>query len=75
MQLTIVPISQIDSDFMLPAYSKVKLCQTMNHMQLEIDRLNGSKLALDEAKKIILIEQLEGMKMALNLTGYRLIYH
>jgi hypothetical protein len=43
-------------------------------MELEVERLAGSKLALDQAKQIIITQQLEGMKTVIQLAGYTLIY-
>lgn len=74
MQLTIVPIHQNNRISRLTDQSKQNFLKTIEHTQLEIDRLKESKLALDEAKRIILTAQLEGMKMALDLTGNTLIY-
>lgn len=74
MQLTIVPLSQSEKISRLTDRTKKDLLKTIEHMELEIDRLSESSLALDEAKKIVITEQLEGMKLALILTGHTLIY-
>lgn len=74
MQLTIVPLNQSKQTSALTDRTKKDLLKTIEHMELEIDRLKGSELALDEAKKIVIIEQLKGMKMAIALTGHTLTY-
>ncbi|RYL92411.1 hypothetical protein ABNN70_00080 [Sporolactobacillus sp. Y61] len=74
MQLTLVPVPYVQTKKGLTAQSKVNILKTIEHMDEEIERLKESKLALDEAKRIVLTEQLKGMKMALELTGYTLMY-
>ncbi|WKB36032.1 hypothetical protein QS257_01650 [Terrilactibacillus sp. S3-3] len=74
MQLIIVPLSQTNQMSRLTDRSKKDFVKTIEHMQEEIDRLKGSTLSLDRAKKIVLSEQLEGMKLALLLTGHTLMY-
>ncbi|WP_100489118.1 hypothetical protein [Sporolactobacillus pectinivorans] len=74
MQLSIVPLNKCDHISELTDRSKEDLLKAIEHMQLEIDRLKESKLAIDTAKRIIISEQLEGMKQALALTGHALIY-
>jgi hypothetical protein len=74
MQLTLVPVPYVQTKEGLTAQSKENILKTIEHMDEEIERLKESKLALDEAKRIVLTEQLKGMKMALELTGYTLMY-
>lgn len=74
MQLTIMPASPADHCSQLTNESKNELISTIEYMEKEIDRLKQSTSALDEACKIVLTEQLKGIEMALDLTGYTLMY-
>jgi hypothetical protein len=74
MKLTITPANSADKCSQLTEESKSELLDTIEYMEKEIDRLKQSTSALDEAHKIILIEQLKGIEMALDLTGYKLMY-
>ncbi|GEB77378.1 hypothetical protein [Sporolactobacillus inulinus] len=73
MQLAMIPISGNHTE-RLTVNVQNKIVKTMKHMELEIERLAGSKLALDQAKQIIITQQLEGMKTVIQLAGYTLIY-
>ncbi|WP_010632802.1 hypothetical protein [Sporolactobacillus vineae] len=74
MQLTIMPAGPVDQCSHLTEESKNELLNTIEYMEKEIDHLKQSTSALDEAHKIVLTEQLKGIEMALDLTGYTLIY-
>jgi hypothetical protein len=74
MQLTIVPLDPSHQSSWLTDHSGEDLLNSIEYMQKEIDQLKKSTSALDEARKIILIEQLKGIEMALDLTGYTLTY-
>ncbi|MCI1880799.1 MAG: hypothetical protein LKI94_01230 [Sporolactobacillus sp.] len=74
MELTIVPSPLYDNKSRLCERGKTNLLATIHHTQSEIDRLKPSKLALDQAKQLILTQQLLGIETALELAGFSLIY-
>lgn len=74
MQLVLVPNHSLSQPSTISPPCEERLLATIKHMQNEIDRLKTSKLALDEAKRLILTQQLAGIETALDLAGFSLIY-
>ncbi|RYM00250.1 hypothetical protein EWH99_12610 [Sporolactobacillus sp. THM7-7] len=73
MPLQIVPIDQDKHISRLTDRSKKDLIKTIEKMQREIDHLDASCVCDSEVKRIVLREQLYGIKLAIVLTGHTLI--